>query len=653
VIKGGLSTSKLSLIGFSVVLVLAWFCYRPALSGAFQLDDVANLAGLASVEDASTAADFVLSGAAGPSGRPITLLSFALQAGHWEQGASSFLHANILLHLLNALVLGACLYQLSLLQAIDRNRAAMVAFAVASVWVVMPLLASASLLVVQRMTTLSAFFVLLGLGGYLLARRRIDIAPKRALIGMSISIAVGTLLATLSKESGLLLPAYVLVLEATLLKRPVAVTSRQWRLWHGVFLLLPTLAIVAYLATRITYPEWTVLSRGYTAWGRVLTEAQLLWLYLYKALLGFPAQLGIYQTPPTASRSILQPLALIAFVSWFALAVASIVWRRRFPLFSLAVLWYLTGHIIESSVVPLELYFEHRNYLPIAGPLFALCAALMLKSVQLRRAAIVLVPLYVLLSAYFLHGFAALSGEPSLASRYWALKYPDSVRAVTTMATYQLSEEGPLRTLSTIDGFVIERPQFGYLRIQELNLRCMYLPDQGHEAVIEELRRELPNTDFTLTSGTMLSQLFSTVISTDCNGVDFELVAELAQTLQRNSRYAMVPGYNQFHHRLMAAIARQQGDYYATIDHLERAIAYRTSSELNMMMVTALAGAGDFEGAGDFINNAMLDRPANPLKAIAWRRDLEGLGNYVRELEQQTKLNQVDQVTQGTETDKE
>jgi hypothetical protein len=271
----------------------------------------------------------------------------------------------------------------------------------------------------------------------------------------------------------------------------------------------------------------------------------------------------------------------------------------------------------------------------------------------LRRAAIVLVPFYVLFSAYFLYGFASLSGEPSLASRYWALKYPDSVRAVTTMATYQLSEEGPLRTLSTIDRFVIEQPQFGYLRIQELNLQCMYFPEQGHEAVIEELRRELPNADFTLTSGTMLSQLFSTVISADCNGVDFDLVEELAQTLQRNPRYALSPGYNQFHHKLMAAVARQQGDYHATIDQLEKAIAYRTSAELNMMMVTALAGAGDFKGAGDFINNAMLDSPANPLKAIVWRRDLEGLRNYVRELETQTKLNQVDQVTQGTETDKE
>ena len=645
--------TKLSLIGLLIVLVLAWFCYRPAFSGAFQLDDISNLAGLANIEDSSTATDFILSGTAGPTGRPLALLSFAIQAEQWEQGASAFLKANVLIHLLNAIMLAGCLYLLSLLRGIERNKAVMVAVAAASMWVIMPVLASASLLVVQRMTTLSAFFVLLGLGGYLVARSRIEVTPIRALIGMSISITAGTLLAALSKESGLLLPVYILVLEATLLNRPAAVGTCQWRLWHSAFLLLPALLIVAYVATRGVYPEWTILSRGFTGWERLLTEVQLLWLYVYKALLGLPAQLGIYQTPPSVSRSIFEPLVFLAAISWSALVTASVVWRRRYPLFALAVLWYLTGHIIESSVVPLELYFEHRNYLPIAGVLYALCATLLLKSDQLRRIATAVVPLYVMASAYFLYGFASLSGEPSLASRYWAHKYPDSVRAVTTMATYQLSEEGPVRALSTLDRFVIEQPQFGYLRIQELNLRCMTMPEQDHEPVLDELRRELPQVDFTHTAGTMLSQLFSTVISGNCSGVDFETVTELAQTLQRNPRYAMVPGYNQFHYKLMAGIARQQGDHDAIFEHLERAIAYRSSAELNMMMVTALAGTGDFKGADDFINNAMLNQPASPLKAIAWRRDLEGLRLYVRELERQALRDQAEETTQGMETDEE
>lgn len=365
-----------------------------------------------------------------------------------------------------------------------------------------------------------------------------------------------------------------------------------------------------------------------------------------------PGHLGIYQTPPAISRSLFEPLTFLASVSWLALGAVAGIWRRRYPLFAVAVLWYLAGHMIESSVVPLELYFEHRNYLPIVGPLYALCAWLLLSKGQVQRVAAVMIPAYILVSAYFLYSFASLWGEPSLASRYWALKYPDSARAVTTMASYQMSEEGPLRTLSTIDRFVIRNPQYAYLRVQELNLRCQYLPEQDHGPVLAELERELPSVDFTYTAGTMLSEFFSTVIAKPCNGVNFNTVTKLAGLLQRNPRYTRDRLYNQFHHKLLAGIARQQGDVGAARDHLQRAIAYSPSSELNSMMVTMLAGSGDFAAANVFIDNAMSKQPGNLLQAAAWRRELQKLREYVRELERYSQSEQRTQPTEVSENEK-
>jgi len=627
------STFKLSLIGFLVVLVLAWTCYRPALSGAFQLDDNSNLAGLAMIEDTASAVQFIFSGTAGPLGRPIALWTFATQADQWEQGAKAFLSVNIFIHLLNAVLLAACLYQLSLLQDIKPRKAIIAATAAASCWIMMPLLASASLLVVQRMTTLSALFALLGLFGYLVARRRIEATPVAALAWMGISLAVGTLLATLTKESGFLLPAYVLVIEATVLRRPASVAARHWRTWQGAFLILPTLIVIGYMATRFAYPDWMIARRGFTGWERLLIEAQLLWVYLQKALFGITSVLGVYQTPPGIGRSLHDPVALLAAVSWLGLAAVAVIRRRRWPLFGLAILWYLTGHVIESTVLPLELYFEHRNYLPVIGPIYALVVMMITGHDRLWKIAGFVIPLYVIVSAYFLYSFASLSGDPSTASRYWAIKYPDSVRAVTTMASYQLAEEGPISALSTIDRFVIEQPQHGYLRIQELNLRCMYLPLENHDLVLTELSKELPGVVFTFTAGRMLSQLLDTVAKVNCEGVDLDTVAELAQFLRQNPAYLMEPGYNHFHHKLMASIARQQGDLGATIDNLEKAISYQRSSELNMMMVTTLGGAGDFKRAREFIDTALKQQPLNPFRAIAWRDELEKLRDYIDELE--------------------
>lgn len=625
----------ISLVAFGLALALAWFSYYPALGGDFQLDDRGNIGDLEWVEDTSTALDFILAGEAGPLGRPLALLSFALQADSWDHDPAAFLVVNIVIHLLNAVVLTWCLYLIGTLRGVSAERAMLAGIAAGSIWVTMPLLATASLLIVQRMTTLSALCMLLGLAGYLEARRGLAARPQRALVLMSASLVAGTLCAALCKESGLLLPVFVLVLECTLLERPMSVPIGRWRAWAAVFLVLPLVLIVAYLARLTDYPETLVLRRGFDAGERLMTEAEILWTYLHKALIGIPGRLGIYQAAPAVARNLLAPATLVAVVSWLALLVAATAWRRRYPLAAFAVLWFLAGHLVESTLVPLELYFEHRNYLPVAGPVFAAVSALVLAGPRTRRVAAAAIPLYVLTGAFLLHGFASLWGEPSLAARYWAMRYPDSHRAVSNLAGYQLQEEGPLRALQTIDRFVLDNPVHAYMRIPELNLRCRYLPGEDHGQVVEQLLRGLPEATFTYTAGSMLSELTTTVSATACNGIGPDTLRALAESLRSNPRYARDRLYNQFHFRLLAAIARRDGDIRGAIEALQKAIEYAPSSELNMMMVTALADAGNFDAAREFIDDALLQGPQHPLRALRWRRDLEGLRAYTRELEKQ------------------
>jgi hypothetical protein len=612
---------------------MAWACYWPALSGDFQLDDMPNLGGLAHVSDYDSALDFVLGGKAGPLGRPIALLTFAWQADSWQQGAAPFLKFNLLLHLLNALLVATCSLRLALSMRAEYSKAIAIAALAASAWVLMPLLATASLLVVQRMATLSASFVLLGLIGYLVARARIDERPRQALLGMSASLIGGTLLAVFSKESGLLLPVFALVLEATVLARPSALSTQRWRAWQAIFLFAPLAVILAYLAMHWSYGDSLVQRRGFGAGERLLTEARILWLYLFKAVLGLPDRLGIFQSSPAIARSLLQPLTLLATVTWALLLAAAIKWRRRYPIAALAVLWFLAGHLLESTVLPLELYFEHRNYLAIIGPLFALCSLIVFAAPRVRIAATSSLVIVILINAGCLYAFASYWGSPSAASRHWAMLYPDSVRAVATMGTYQLTEEGPLRTLRTIDEFVLRNPQHGYLRLQELNLLCRYQPDLDRGAVLAQLGRELPAVDFTYTAGNMLSQLLDTSVEIDCPDVRPETVAALAVMLHDNPRYVGDPTYNQFHEKLLAAIARFQGDMDAAFGHLRAAIEFQPSSELNMMMVTGLASVGNFDAAREFIDDAISAGPINPLGAVQWRRNLHGLKNYIDELE--------------------
>ena len=202
------------------------------------------------------------------------------------------------------------------------------------------------------------------------------------------------------------------------------------------------------------------------------------------------------------------------------------------------------------------------------------------------------------------------------------------------MVKYQLDEEGPSRALQTIDSFVTAQPEFAYMRIPALNLLCQTAPDQDHRQVVEQLERELPNIDFTYTTAKMLFQLFNTASGLTCEGVRPGTVASLATMLCDNPRYTNEPLYNQFHQKLLAVIAGQNGDYNATIDHLRKALAHGQSSELNLMMVTALVGAGKFDAARNFIDDAESRGPANPVKALMWQRHLDSLRAQVFKLEQ-------------------
>ena len=151
----------------AVLLLVAWLLYRPALGGAFLLDDLPNLNGLSSVSDLGSALQYVLDGRAGPSGRPLSLASFALQADSWGGPARPFLEINLLVHVLNGLLAYLFCFQLAKATRAKETNANIVAVAALAVWIVMPLLATSSLMVIQRMATLAAFWMLVGLNAHL------------------------------------------------------------------------------------------------------------------------------------------------------------------------------------------------------------------------------------------------------------------------------------------------------------------------------------------------------------------------------------------------------------------------------------------------------------------------------------------------------
>jgi hypothetical protein len=453
---------------------------------------------------------------------------------------------------------------------------------------------------------------------------------------MSLSLIVATLLAAFTKENGALLPVFVLVLEATVLCPPKNLPALRWNVWRSAFLIAPAVIFFVYLIAQLPYNDEIIAKRDYTGAERLLSEAKILWEYLLNAFIPRGGQLGPFHEWRHAPGLLYEPLAAMAAIGWFVVLVAALRWRRTYGVAAFAVLWYLAGHSLESSTIPLELYFEHRNYVPIVGPVFALCYAAFRVGERYRTSSRVALAAYTLISAIVVFNMTSIWGNPLLAASYWYNHNPNSVRAATTLASQQLIALEPRTTIETLREFANRNPEHAYIRIPELNLSCKIMPDSDHSEIVEDLKTALPRVTFSHAPGEMLDELLTAALDSGCKSVDPGVVADLAAAVLENPKYGGNTRYNQFHHILMARLARVTGDTEATLAHLARAIELIPTDDLNMMTVTTLVDAGRFDDARKFVEDAAGRMPVRPLKRYRSQKNLDELLTYVNEMEKLT-----------------
>ena len=97
---------------------------------------------------------------------------------------------------------------------------------------------------------------------------------------------------------------------------------------------------------------------------RLLTQPRILICIYPNCFIRCPARLSLTHDI-TISTSLLSPWttlpSILAVLMLIGLGLSQMVKR---PLVAFAILFFFLNHVIESSVLPLELMFEHRNYLP-------------------------------------------------------------------------------------------------------------------------------------------------------------------------------------------------------------------------------------------------------------------------------------------------
>jgi protein O-mannosyl-transferase len=358
---------RLCLIALPLVAVA--IAYHAALQNGFHFDDAVNIVrhgpmhvanlDIASLERAVTQAIL-----------PQRVLPNLTLAIDWWRGNGSpapFQLTNILLHAATTLAVFALLLTAIRCAGVPEGDAWILASVATTLWAVHPIQVQAVTYVVQRMAAMAALFMLITLIAFIRARAAARPGRWYALA------AVTAIAACLSKETAYILPALILLTEYTLCRRSgPRIRSRL----DYIILALPVVAalyVVIDLAI-LHGPLWDYVMPGYASRDfspveRLLTQPRVIFFHLGQILLPLPDRFSIEHAFPISTslwHPWTTPLAIVGIIAWIAGGIW-LVLRGNFPVVGFLVLWIPATLVIESSIVPLEMVFEHRMYLPSVG----------------------------------------------------------------------------------------------------------------------------------------------------------------------------------------------------------------------------------------------------------------------------------------------
>lgn len=426
------------------LLVLACAVYAAGLSGYWVFDDFHNIVQNPSLQlrgwDKAHLIALLNSSDAGVLHRPLSVLSFYLDVYWFGMSPYAFKLTNILIHLIAGLSFAGMAHSLLQLHRdrsapdLDPGRIHGIVLATTAVWLVHPINLTGVLYVVQRETSLSAVFTALAIWAYLWARRRQHKGQSAAWILWILTpalMAVGMA----CKENAALVPVFLFVIELTILdfrSRKGGGRDRQLLAFFAVFLVLPAAMTMALVLRGSPALVGGYAIRDFSMGERLLTECRVLFSYLRWIVAPDLKQLGLYHDDFPVSRGLLQPWTTLPAVSGIVvLAAGAFVLRRRLPWLSFGILWFFAGHLMESSLLPLELVFEHRNYVPLYGLVLGVTASVGgIEMTETRRKAVILVATLVVLLCAGLTSLRASEWRSPLAFAVYEVgHHPDSARA--------------------------------------------------------------------------------------------------------------------------------------------------------------------------------------------------------------------------------
>lgn len=484
-----------------VVLAVFSLVFLPGLHGPFMFDDLTNISSNYYVKITALDLDKLYLAArssdSGPLGRPIPMVSFAINHYFANGFDNTFPYklTNLVIHLVNAFLVFVLFNKLLNLGTSPQprvtgsagNRTFILALVLSILWLVHPIQVNPVHYIVQRMTTLSATFVLLGLIAYLHGRELGESRPRTARIFLFLLLPLALLLGIFSKENAVLLVPFVILVDFCFFS-----SSPYWQRIVSLDrrILVSGLLVVAVgtLWLLVEYAAPGYANRDFTLGQRLLSETRILVFYLGQIFFPLINRFGLFHDYIPVSNGLFDPVTtLLAILFLTALTISAIYYRTKAPWLFFGWFWFLVAHSLESSFIALELAHEHRNYIALIGPLYIIGHGLQFILTRYQPLIFATVSLFLIGSIGFV-GYLRSDDWKSHEELILAesIYHPDSPRAQGSLGSILISK-GHLKQGFTAmaRAWELQPKEYGYL------LNMVLIADMTRNAVPGEWKDRL------------------------------------------------------------------------------------------------------------------------------------------------------------------
>ena len=240
-------------------------------------------------------------------------------------------------------------------------------------------------------------------------------------------------------------------------------------------------------------------------------------------------------------------------------ALLVLVWkvRVRAPVLAFGLAWFLISHLLESTFIPLELVFEHRNYLAAAGLILPLVHAVFsLDTLKVLRWVLAVV---TVVFAFMTTTRAREWGNYELFTLVAITEHPGSGRAQNNYVNLLSSRREYEAAIAQLEK-ITETSREPGVYLHMLLLKCgMDTRDEAYLARVTELLGSTPASVYTLNG---LQSLIGNVVESRCK---LYSLAEMEQLVLTALGFSMNQESPQNHSSLlrMRGIIAFAGGFYA------------------------------------------------------------------------------------------